>query len=155
MKPKYIYLIAACAVALDQAAKWAVVNRIPLGSSISVIHGMLDLTSVRNPGGAFGTFQSSTGLLTVITLAVAAAIVFLVRRPANLSRLVGTALGLLLGGAVGNLIDRIRLHYVIDFIDFHVWPVFNVSDIVIAIAMILLAWHVLFVERSVDKDAKN
>ncbi len=155
MKPRYIYLIAVFAAALDQMAKWAVVSRLSLGSPVSVIGGVVDLTLVHNPGGAFGTFQSSTVLLTVIALAVAVAIVLLVRRPANFSNLAGTALGLLLGGAVGNLIDRLRFHYVIDFIDFHVWPVFNVSDIAIAIAMMLLAWQFLVVERSADKDAKN
>jgi len=155
VKPRFIYLIAAITIVLDQAAKLAVVKQLPLGTSKPIIHGVLALTSVHNPGGAFGTFQTSTGILTLITLVVVSAIVLMVRRHANLTKLIGTALALLLGGAVGNLIDRVRLHYVVDFIDLHIWPVFNVSDIAITSAMILLAWQVFVVERNMNKNEQN
>ena len=146
MKARYLYLIALAVILLDQVSKFAVIHRLPFGSSIPVLDGVVYLTTVRNRGGAFGLFQSWAGMLTVITIAVCLAIVVIVRRRIALPAIVGAALALQLGGAVGNLIDRIRFHYVIDFIDLRVWPVFNVADSAITIGIVLLAYYLIFCE---------
>ncbi len=143
MRTRYLYLIALAVVILDQATKYAVTSRLPLGSSVPVIGDLVYLTSVRNPGGAFGSFQSATGLLTLITVATAIGIAVLIKRSPRLPIPMAMSLALLLGGAVGNLIDRLRFRHVIDFIDFRVWPVFNVADSAITIAIIFLGFHVL------------
>lgn len=147
MKARYLYLIALAVVVLDQASKFAVISRLPFGSSVPVLDGIVYLTTVRNPGGAFGLFQSWALMLTVVTIAVCVAIVILVRRKVALPAIVGAALALQLGGAVGNLIDRARFHYVIDFVDLRVWPVFNVADSAITIGIVLLAYYLIFLER--------
>lgn len=147
MKARYLYLIAVAVILLDQASKFAVVSRLPFGSSVPVLDGILYLTAIGNRGGAFGLFQSWAGMLTVISIVVCVAIVVIVRRRIALPALVGIALALQLGGAVGNLIDRIRFHYVVDFIDLRVWPVFNVADSAITIGIVLLAYYLIFLER--------
>ena len=147
MKPRYLYLIALVVVILDQATKLAVTMRLPLGSSVPVIGDLVYFTSVRNPGGAFGSFQSATGLLALITAATVIGIGVLVKRSPRLPMPMGIALALLLGGALGNLIDRLRFHHVIDFIDLRFWPVFNLADSAITVAIVFLGYHMLFSER--------
>ena len=146
MKARYLYLIALAVVLLDQASKYAVIHRLPFGS-VPVLDGIVYFTLVRNPGGAFGLFQSWAGMLTLVTIVVCAAIIVLVRRKVALPAIAGMALALQLGGAVGNLIDRIRFHSVTDFIDLRVWPVFNVADSAITVGIVLLAYYLIFSEK--------
>lgn len=147
MKARFIYTIALAIAALDQLSKSAVASRLPYGASVPLF-GPADITLVRNSGGAFGLFQSSTVPLTVISLVVVIGIVILSRNGRRLAPLVGWALALQLGGAIGNLADRIRLGYVVDFIDLRVWPVFNVADIAITGGILLLAAHIIFCDRA-------
>lgn len=147
MKARYLYLTALAIILIDQASKFAVMNRLPFGSSVPALDGIVYLTVVSNRGGAFGLFQSWAGMLTMITIAVCAAIIVLVRRKVALPPFAGIALALQLGGAVGNLIDRVRFHYVVDFIDLRVWPVFNVADSAITIGIVLIAYYLIFLER--------
>lgn len=137
-------------VILDQASKWAVLKRLPFGSSVPVLGDLVHFTTVRNPGGAFGLFQSGTGILTIITIATVVTIAVTVRRRSALPPSAGVALALLLGGALGNLIDRIRLGSVTDFIDVRVWPVFNLADAAITAGIVLLAYHMIFCESRGD-----
>ncbi|MGC7847027.1 signal peptidase II [Desulforudis sp. 1088] len=123
-------------VVFDQASKWVIAAALPLGVSVPVIPGILYLTHIHNPGGAFGLLNGQTGVLTGVTVAVVLA-AFVGHR-----KIVGTGLavpaGLILGGAVGNLIDRLRWQGVVDFIDFRVWPVFNVADVAIVSGVVLV-----------------
>ena len=154
MKALHYYLIALVVVALDQASKYAITSRISFGNTIPVLGQVFQLTAVRNPGGAFGLFQSWAGLLTVLTLSAVIVIFALITRRAALPVLWGIALALLLGGAGGNLIDRIRLGYVVDFLQIPVWPVFNLSDVSITTGIALLGYHLIFCDgRKVDVDA--
>ena len=147
IKTRYYYLIALAVVVLDQLSKHLITSRMMFESSVPVIWNVFHITLVRNSGGAFGLFQSWAGLLTLITAAAIIVIVVLIRRRVQLPVMIGIALALQLGGAVGNLIDRIRFHYVVDFIDFRVWPVFNLADSAITAGILLLAWYVIFHER--------
>ena len=150
MKTRHLYLIALAIIAADQATKFAVVSRLPFGYSAPVIGVAVHITVVRNSGGAFGLFQPFAGILAFIALAVIAAIIYLVRRKSPLPGLVQGALALQLGGAVGNLIDRFRLGYVVDFIDLRVWPVFNLADSAITVGVLMLVYHLLFREGCVN-----
>lgn len=127
---------------LDQVTKYLVMAHLDLGASVPILGGLLYLTLTRNPGGAFGLFQAWTQLLVIVAIIVVVGMLLLVRRKANMSRILTVSVGLELGGAVGNLIDRIRFHYVVDFIDLRVWPVFNIADIAITIGLFLLAYYV-------------
>lgn len=148
-----IQLAAVIAVvALDRGTKAIVDTRMAVYESIIVIPGFFDLTYVRNPGGVFGLFRnldtSVRGLLfTVVPVAAIVLIaVYALRLPAN--RLwTQSSLTLILGGALGNLYDRFRFGYVIDFLDFywrsHHWPAFNVADSAICVGVAILIGETL------------
>jgi len=137
-----VLIVAAILVALDQATKIIVVETMRLGESIPAIDGVLHWTYQRNPGAAFGLFQSVPVLFTVLASAISVGIVVYARRVED--RLSGVAFGLVLGGAVGNLVDRvvrppgIFQGHVVDFIDLRVWPVFNLADAAVVVGAVLL-----------------
>jgi signal peptidase II len=133
---------AAGVFLLDRVTKlWA--ERVLADHPIDVITGVLTLRFTTNSGGAFSLGQSAPWFFAAATVAVSALIVITAFR--SRSALASVALGLVLGGALGNLVDRvirgpgIRGH-VVDFIDLHVWPVFNAADSAIVIGAVLLAW---------------
>lgn len=139
---------------LDQATKYLAITRLELGASVPILGGLLCLTLTRNPGGAFGLFQAWTQPLVIVAIIVVLGILLLVRQKADMSQVLTVSIGLELGGAVGNLIDRIRFRYVIDFIDLRVWPVFNIADVSITIGLFLLAYYV-FVNEPRRRPADN
>ncbi|MCL5878754.1 MAG: signal peptidase II [Deltaproteobacteria bacterium] len=147
--------IAVVVVLLDQATKYFVVHY--LSSRVVIIPGFLDLVSVYNRGVAFGMFNSGqcifrTTLLTVLSVAVFFVLFFVYLFSKDMTRLSMVALSLIMGGAIGNVIDRLRLGYVVDFIDAFVknthWPAFNVADSAITVGAILLAIDLLFSGKS-------
>jgi len=131
-----VYVIAASVVVADQAAKLAAVHWLRPADSVPLT-SWLSLTWATNTGGAFGVLDSSTGLLAVIAALVVAALVFIAPRLGT-SHLLAVAVAAVMGGALGNLIDRVRVGYVIDYIDLHFWPVFNIADIAITVGAGLL-----------------
>ena len=123
--------VLAGVVAADQAAKLLVEARLPLGTSLPVIPGVFAVTHVHNPGIAFSLLA---GIPLLVPAAVALTLLFLLfyNRPRWSRRpLAQAALALLGGGAIGNLIDRLRVGAVVDFIDLHVWPIFNLADVAV------------------------
>jgi signal peptidase II len=155
-------LIVLAVVALDQLTKRAVQRAIGLHETRSVIDGVLSLTHGRNPGIAFGVLSEGSlpfqavaltvlGLLAVVALSIYALKV----PPAQRLRL--TALSLVIGGAIGNLIDRVRYGSVVDFIHVywrtHQWPDFNVADSAISVAVVLLILEGFVSPRGETRDA--
>src|ERR687892_1802811 len=128
---------AVVAVAADQITKAIALAALDDGRSRPVIDGVLHWTLQRNPGAAFGIFQRAPVLFTVIAIVIV--IVIIVSAPRARDALNGVALGLVLGGALGNLADRLFRPpgpfrgRVIDFIDFRVWPTFNLADMAVVI----------------------
>ncbi|MCF0123592.1 MAG: signal peptidase II [Ruminiclostridium sp.] len=143
------FILAAVIVAADQAVKYLVRSNIDLGQVVSFLPGLLDLTFVKNTGAAFSSLAEHTWLLTLISaLASLAMAVILVKAP--LPHWSGRlALGLMLGGAVGNFVDRLLQGYVTDMFStaFMNFPVFNVADIALVVGGILLCVHVIFFMR--------
>ena len=130
--------IATAALAADQLTKRIVTQHIALDDAVKVV-GPLSIHHVQNSGIAFGLFASATPIVTVLTaLAVAWMLVFFARSGSR-HPVLPVALGLLIGGSVSNLLDRIRLGHVTDFLDFRYWPAFNLADsfIVIGVAVLL------------------
>jgi signal peptidase II len=126
-------------VALDQLTKQLVVSSLGNGRKIDVIDGVLTLRITLNPGGAFGLGQGAPGLFLVATVGIVAMLILVARRTEDSTWLV--PLGLVLGGGLGNLSDRLFRSTggrVVDFIDFHVWPVFNVADSAIVIGVVVM-----------------
>lgn len=140
-------LIPIVVVALDVWTKWLVLQRIALHDAITVIPNFFQLVHVRNPGAAFGLGANASSKLVPILLNAGAIAVFIVvviyaLRSAATDRLLQVGLHLIVGGAIGNLIDRFRFGYVIDFLDVYIgrhhWPAFNVADSAICIGIALL-----------------
>ena len=134
---------AGLVLILDQASKFYLALKIPLNTGL-VITPFFNLVHIRNPGGAFGLMSGvgSRYLMLGLTLAALAAIAFISFRHPPRNRWTRLGLGLALGGALGNLVDRARLGEVTDFLDFHIvgyhWPVFNLADSALTCGFILL-----------------
>jgi len=150
LKPWWAWLLlSAMVVTLDQLTKHLVQRMVPFGSPIRVTP-FFDLVLVYNPGAAFSFLSTAPGWQRELFIGIAAVaavlIVFLLRRNVA-DRLFCFALSLILGGALGNLIDRILLGAVVDFLHFHVaqyyWPAFNVADSAISCGAGLLIWDSL------------
>ncbi len=162
MKNKYPWVAAiACAVVLlDQYTKLLVMRRFRLYESVPVIPGFFNLTYVRNKGAAFGILSGVQGswrtvFFIIVSLVALAVLVALVRKTGERLSLVSYAL--ISGGAVGNLIDRMRYGEVVDFIEwyyrsFH-WPAFNVADSAITVGVGLLMIEMLFLQKKEPREA--
>jgi signal peptidase II len=153
---KYLFVlsVAAVVVLLDQATKWYIRHTVSLYESIAVIDSLFHITYVRNSGGAFGLFAASNQALRLpffllVSLIAVVALLFFVRRVEPGHRWLLFALGAILGGALGNLVDRMASGAVTDFLDFHWhgyhWPAFNVADSCISTGMVILLLYSLLV----------
>ncbi|EGD52417.1 lipoprotein signal peptidase [Thermoanaerobacter ethanolicus JW 200] len=137
-------VIVAFVVFLDQVTKYLAVKYLmPIGS-YPVIKNFFHLTYVENKGAAFGMLQNKTLFFIVITVTVGAVLIYsMIKLPGN--SVYNYTLAMILGGAIGNLIDRVRLGYVVDFINFKFFPaVFNVADSFIVIGAIILGYLMIF-----------
>ena len=127
---------ALLTVVVDQATKAFAVAYLAI-SPLPLLGGLLRLTVARNTGSAFG-LPAPSWAITAVSLTACVVVLVWVARSSGLPPARVTALGLILGGAIGNLIDRIRMGAVVDFIDFRVWPVFNVADVALTIGVAVL-----------------
>jgi len=142
-----LFIIAFLVVAADQLSKIWIRSNLPVGQSLPET-GFFRLTHVHNTGAAFGLFYGQSFPLTVVALVGVVIILlyalFLRRRfPLLDYRLTNSALGLILGGTIGNLIDRLRFGYITDFIDVGIWPIFNIADSAIVVGVIIFAYSLL------------
>lgn len=141
-RPGALFALAFGIVVFDQATKQLVVSTLVEGESIPVIDGVLHWTFVRNPGAAFSLFTNLPWLFTILATGIAIIIAASARKPRT--AISAAALGLVLGGALGNLVDRVIREpavfrgHVIDFIDLRVWPTFNVADSAVVLGCVLL-----------------
>ncbi|MGG5253020.1 signal peptidase II [Neobacillus sp. SM06] len=147
----FYYLIAVFIIGLDQVTKWLVVTKMEFGQSITIIDQFLYITSHRNRGAAWGILQGQMWLFYVITLVVIVAIVYYIQKAAKGKILLGVSLALMLGGAIGNFIDRVVRKEVVDFIHTFIFsydfPIFNVADSSLVIGVGLLMIQMLLDER--------
>lgn len=141
-------VIVAFVVFLDQVTKYLAVKYLMPVGSYPVIKNFFHLTYVENKGAAFGMLQNKTLFFIVITVIVGAVLIYsMIKLPGN--SVYNYTLAMILGGAIGNLIDRVRLGYVVDFIDFKFFPaVFNVADSFIVIGAIILGYLMIFKEKA-------
>jgi signal peptidase II len=151
---------AAVIVAADQLTKYLVVRSFVLGESVAIT-SFFNMVLVHNPGAAFSFLSDQPGwqrgFFIAIALAASAWIVYLLRKHAD-ERPFALALTLVLAGAVGNLIDRVLVGAVVDFLDFHAfgyhWPAFNVADSAITCGAVLLAWDAVRPRKKADPTAQ-
>ncbi|WP_420840504.1 signal peptidase II [Caldicoprobacter algeriensis] len=145
--------IVAFIVALDQVTKYLAKTYLKPVGSIPLVQNVFHFTYVENRGAAFGILQNQRWLFIVLTVVVSAVIAYYLfaRRQENI--VLTIALSMILGGAIGNLIDRLRLGYVVDMLHFVLidYPVFNVADSFVVIGTILLAYYILFMADSRER----
>ncbi len=148
--------ILALGVALDQATKFLVVERLHLGAVVPVMRGFFNLVHIRNRGAAFGLLSTLSPDFAWLFFITTTSLVLLVvgylwyKVPPS-GNLAGLGYSLILAGALGNLIDRVRFGEVIDFLDFYLgryhWPAFNVADILVCCGAGLLIWVIFLEDR--------
>ena len=141
----YFWLIFLGAFLADQASKAFILGTMTLNQSIPVFKGIFHITYIKNPGAAFGIMANRTSVFIVISLLIIAAIIFFYHKQGIKKGIIPSSLGLIAGGALGNLVDRVRFGEVVDFFDFRVWPVFNIADSAIvggAALLVLAFWRV-------------
>lgn len=147
----FIWLIIAClTVVLDQLSKYLIVESFGITDHFTFVPGLIDIVYVKNTGAAFSIFEDHTWILGTISVVFCVAIVIymLINKPKHKLSLISA--GLLLGGALGNGIDRVFRHYVVDFIELTLFtfPVFNLADIAITVgALLIIVYTILY-----DKD---
>ncbi|MGI6553251.1 MAG: signal peptidase II [Bacillota bacterium] len=128
---------------LDQFSKYLVQLFLSPGETVPLIHNIFHLTYVQNPGAAFGILAHRTYFFIVTAFLVIFFILIFFRRLDHRQVYLRLGLAMALGGATGNLLDRLRFGYVVDFLDFRVWPVFNLADTAIVLGVGLLCWEIL------------
>jgi signal peptidase II len=142
--------VALLALSLDQFTKYLVETRLPPYQSwapIPALDPFFRITHTTNTGAAFGLFQGGGWFFGILAAVVAVAIIYYSLTLPRGHYALRLALGLQLGGALGNLVDRVRLGHVTDFLDFGPWPVFNLADLSVVSGVVLLAWLMLREER--------
>lgn len=138
-----MYLVALILLFLDQLSKYLIKQNMSHTESIPIIKSIFHITYIENTGIAFGLFPRGGSLFTIISLVIISVIIFFERRKLLKLAREKFCLGLILGGALGNLIDRLRFGFVVDFLDFRIWPVFNLADSAVCIGGILMAFFLL------------
>ena len=146
--------IAAIIFALDQASKFLVVKNIPLHESWSLspaLARIFKFTYITNTGAAFGMFPQLSSIFMIIAIVVIIAIVIFHNQLPTSNLWIRISLGLQLGGAMGNLLDRIIHGFVVDFVDIGFWPIFNLADLSIVVGVLILSYHLWNEEDTSDK----
>ncbi len=138
------YAIALFVFALDRLTKLAALEGLAPGEDLRVLGPVLSFTLRHNTGAAWGLLAAQNRWLTYLAALMVVALLFCGLRAGRMVGYLRLGLPLLLGGAVGNLYDRLAHGAVVDFIDFHFWPVFNVADIAIVASALLIGYHLLF-----------
>ena len=134
----FIFSIALFILVLDQFTKFVIKQNFHLNQSIPVINNIFHLTYITNTGSAFGLFKGLHIFFILFSVIVIIAIFYFIGKIKKNEKALQFSVGLLLGGTIGNLIDRLFYGSVIDFIDFRIWPVFNIADSAVTISIVLL-----------------
>ncbi|WP_100011030.1 signal peptidase II [Lentibacillus sediminis] len=152
------YLLAGIIIAIDQLTKWIVVRTMEIGERIPVFENFFYLTSHRNSGAAWGILEGQMMFFYIITVIFVIGAVYYMEKYAREDKLLAISLGLVLGGAIGNFIDRLLHQEVVDFFDFYLFgynfPIFNVADSALTIGVILVIIATIFDETQKGKTKK-
>ncbi len=143
-----IFIITFSIIFLDQLSKSLATKNLLLNQSVPLIKGIFHLTLIHNRGAAFGVLKNQTQLFIFASL-FAIILIFWDLRKNKYKKysLYNISLSFILAGALGNLIDRLTFGYVIDFLDFRIWPVFNIADSAITLGAVMLGWSILISKK--------
>ena len=147
------YFLIGVAVALDQLVKIIVRTNMEVHQTIPILQDVFHITYVQNTGAAFSMFSGHVEVLAVVTVVATVAMlayIYKIRKTAHMSLLI--SLSLIVAGGIGNIIDRVSLKYVMDFLDFRIWPVFNIADICVCVGCGLLLMYAFVIEPKLQKE---
>ncbi|MGF9942396.1 signal peptidase II [Priestia megaterium] len=154
----FYYLIALAVILIDQVTKWMIVKEMYYGQSITVIENFLYITSHRNKGAAWGILQGQMWFFYLITVVVVVGLIIYIQKLKKQDKWFGIALALMLGGAIGNFIDRVVRKEVVDFVNTYIFtydfPIFNVADSALVVGVIIMFIMTLF-EGKMKKEHKE
>ncbi len=141
-------IVAVCALIaaillVDQFCKFLILKYIGLNTTCVIIKGAFSITPILNAGGGFGIFPNQTLLFISISILTIIFIIYTLLSRKLKGKIFVYSISMILAGALGNLVDRLRLGAVIDFIDFKVWPVFNIADACITVGVVMLVWQLI------------
>lgn len=148
-------VIILLGLVVDQLSKWLVVSSLPLGGSVELLGPLLRLHYVQNTGAAWSLFKNSTLALAVFSVLLLAVLAVWFSLTPAAKRGQRLALSVVMSGALGNMLDRFRLGYVVDFLELPHWPVFNVADMLLCCGVAALALLILLEERQTKKQKKT
>lgn len=150
------YIIAMILIGLDQLSKYLTVQEIALGEVVSLVPNVLSLTYIRNSGAAWSILEDQMIFFYVITVVVVGALIYFLHTEGKKSPIASTGIAFIMGGAIGNFIDRLHLKYVIDMIrlEFINYPIFNVADMALTIGVIILIGYIVY-DELVKKKVKG
>lgn len=151
-------MVAAIVLVIDQISKYLVVTNLELNQSwypFAFLKPLFALTYIHNTGAAFGILQNQNVFFATIACIVIIIILYYVRTTPQPDLLVAFSLGLQLGGASGNLVDRIRQGYVVDFLHVKFWAISNVADMSISLGVVLLAYYLIFRAPQAESEQKS
>ncbi|KAB8138671.1 lipoprotein signal peptidase [Gracilibacillus oryzae] len=148
----WVYVVAVVIIGLDQLTKLWIVRNMELGEQITVIENVFYLTSHRNTGAAWGILAGEMTFFYIITAIVIGFVIYYIQKHAKDSKLLGLSLALVLGGAIGNFIDRLFRKEVVDFFDIYIgsydYPIFNIADSALVVGVILIFIGTIVDERN-------
>ncbi|SER04508.1 signal peptidase II [Gracilibacillus ureilyticus] len=154
----WVYIVAVVIIGLDQLTKLWIVQNMELGDQITVIENVFYLTSHRNTGAAWGILAGQMIFFYIITTIVIGFVIYYIQKYGKDSKLLGLSLALVLGGAIGNFIDRLFRKEVVDFFDIYIgsydYPIFNIADSALVVGVILIFIGTILDERN-KKRSKN
>lgn len=150
------YIIAMILIGLDQLSKYLTVQEIALGEVVSLVPNVLSLTYIRNSGAAWSILEDQMIFFYVITVVVVGTLIYFLHTEGKKSPIASTGIAFIMGGAIGNFIDRLHLKYVIDMIrlEFINFPIFNVADMALTIGVIILIGYIVY-DELVKKKVKG
>ena len=139
-----ILLLVLGVTLVDQLTKYYIQKTIALGTSIPVIENIFHITYILNPGAAFGILEHKTMFFLGIAAVLLVALLYIFPRIPREMTLLRCGVGLMAGGALGNVIDRARTGKVVDFFDFRIWPIFNIADVAICTGVAAILYTLIF-----------
>ncbi len=150
-----LWIVVVLGIFIDQLSKVWVVNTLPFGQTIPVIGDFFSLRYIHNEGAAWSILNGRVGLLTILTVVITIVVLVVWHRTPKEKKWMRFAFALLVAGAVGNIIDRVRLGYVVDFLQLPNWPIFNIADCLLVVSVVMLCILVLLEGREERKQAKT
>lgn len=142
-------------ILIDQLSKFYIQETMTIGMSHPIITDVFHITYILNPGAAFGILENQRIFFIFIAIVMIFVVAYIYPKIPSNSSLLRLGVALLVGGAIGNVIDRVKFGYVVDFFDFRIWPIFNIADITIVIGVTLIIYSMIFLSNIKDESNES